>query len=85
MRKAIGVGSVWSLFASRLVSTTNRLFIGYFGLVMFPLLIIGTLTYICSVAVAPPVDIDGIREPVSGSLLYGNNIITTSLIPSSIQ
>jgi photosystem II P680 reaction center D1 protein len=83
MRKAIGVGSVWSLFASRLVSTTNRLFIGYFGLVMFPLLIIGTLTYICSVAVAPPVDIDGIREPVSGSLLYGNNIITTSLIPSS--
>uniref|UniRef100_A0A453JFV4 Photosystem II protein D1 n=1 Tax=Aegilops tauschii subsp. strangulata TaxID=200361 RepID=A0A453JFV4_AEGTS len=25
---------------------------------------------------APPVDIDGIREPVSGSLLYGNNIIS---------
>ena len=24
---------------------------------------------------APPVDIDGIREPVSGSLIYGNNII----------
>jgi photosystem II P680 reaction center D1 protein len=29
------------------------------------------------------VDIDGIREPVSGSLLYGNNIITASVIPSS--
>jgi photosystem II P680 reaction center D1 protein len=32
---------------------------------------------------SPPVDIDGIREPVAGSLLYGNNIITTAVIPSS--
>ena len=24
----------------------------------------------------PPVDIDGIREPVAGSLLYGSNIIS---------
>merc|ERR1711988_620345 len=32
---------------------------------------------------SPSVDIDGIREPVSGSLLYGNNIITASLVPSS--
>ena len=32
---------------------------------------------------APPVDIDGIREPVSGSLLYGNNIISGAIIPSS--
>jgi len=29
------------------------------------------------------VDIDGIREPVAGSLLYGNNIITASVVPSS--
>jgi photosystem II P680 reaction center D1 protein len=32
---------------------------------------------------APPVDIDGIREAVSGSLMYGNNIISASVIPSS--
>ena len=32
---------------------------------------------------APAVDIDGIREPVAGSLLYGNNIITGAVIPSS--
>jgi hypothetical protein len=31
---------------------------------------------------APPVDIDGIREPVAGSLMYGNNI-TGAVIPSS--
>ena len=26
---------------------------------------------------------DGIREPVSGSLLYGNNIISGAVIPTS--
>lgn len=26
---------------------------------------------------------DGIREPVSGSLLYGNNIISGAIIPTS--
>jgi photosystem II P680 reaction center D1 protein len=28
---------------------------------------------------APPVDIDGIREPVAGSLMYGNNILLVLL------
>jgi photosystem II P680 reaction center D1 protein len=37
---------------------------------------------LCFVA-APPVDIDGIRKPVAGSLLYGNNIVSGALIPSS--
>ena len=32
---------------------------------------------------APPVDIDGIREPVSGSLIFGNNIITGAIVPTS--
>ena len=32
---------------------------------------------------APPVDIDGIREPVAGSFLYGNNIISGAVVPSS--
>ena len=50
---------------------------------MFPLLIIATVTFISSFILSPPVDIDGIREPVSGSLLYGNNIISGALVPSS--
>jgi len=41
------------------------------------------LVYIASFILAPAVDIDGIREPVSGSLLYGNNSITGAVIPSS--
>jgi hypothetical protein len=42
-----------------------------------------TSVFIIAFIAAPPVDIDGIREPVSGSLLYGNNIISGSIIPTS--
>ena len=31
----------------------------------------------------PVADIDGIREPVAGSLMYGNNIISGAVVPSS--
>jgi photosystem II P680 reaction center D1 protein len=47
---------------------------------MFPS---ATSCYIIAFIAAPPVDIDGIREPVAGSLLYGNNIISGAVIPSS--
>jgi photosystem II P680 reaction center D1 protein len=50
---------------------------------MFPLLFVATLVYILAFLSAPPVDIDGIREPVAGSLLYGNNIVSGAVIPSS--
>ena len=65
------------------LSTTNRLFIGWFGGLMFPLIGVSTIAYVAAFLLAPPVDIDGIREPVAGSLLYGNNIITGAVIPSS--
>ena len=51
---------------------------------MFPLLLLAAGVYIISGFIfAPAVDIDGIREPVAGSLLFGNNIITGGVIPSS--
>jgi photosystem II P680 reaction center D1 protein len=50
---------------------------------MYPTLSIAIVAFISGFLIAPPVDIDGIREPVSGSLLYGNNIITGAVIPSS--
>merc|ERR1712190_302880 len=50
---------------------------------MFPLLLVGTLLFILTVLAAPPTDIDGIREPVAGALLYGNNILSAALVPSS--
>jgi photosystem II P680 reaction center D1 protein len=75
--------SVWERFSAWITSTENRLYIGWFGCLMFPTLLTATSCYIIAFIAAPPVDIDGIREPVAGSLLYGNNIITGSVIPSS--
>ena len=50
---------------------------------MFLLLAIVTVVLLLGFLAAPPVDIDGIRKQVAGSLLYGNNIISGSIIPSS--
>ena len=48
-----------------------------------PTLLAATICFITAFVAAPPVDIDGIREPVSGSLLWGNNIISGAVVPSS--
>ena len=68
-------GSLWASFCDWITSTENRIYIGWFGVLMVPLLLTATSVFIIAFIAAPPVDIDGIREPVSGSLLYGNNII----------
>jgi photosystem II P680 reaction center D1 protein len=73
----------WGYLTGFILSSSNRLYIGWFGVLMFPCIFISTLVFIASFFAAPPVDIDGIREPVAGSLLYGNNIITGAIIPSS--
>jgi photosystem II P680 reaction center D1 protein len=44
---------------------------------MIPTLLTAVSVYIIAFVAAPPVDIDGIREPVSGSLLFGT---TSSLV-----
>jgi len=75
--------SLWSRFCAWITSTENRLYIGWFGVLMVPTLLTATSVFIIAFIAAPPVDIDGIREPVSGSLLYGNNIISGAIIPTS--
>merc|ERR1719156_192381 len=75
--------SLWGSLVSVVTTTNNRIFIGWFGVAMFPLLFVATVAYVAGFILAPPVDIDGIREPVAGSLLYGNNIISGAVVPSS--
>lgn len=75
--------NVWEQFCTWVTSTNNRLYVGWFGIVMIPTLLTATICFVLAFVAAPPVDIDGIREPVSGSLLYGNNIITAAVVPSS--
>ena len=74
---------LWASFCDWITSTENRLYIGWFGVLMIPTLLTATSVFIIAFIAAPPVDIDGIREPVSGSLLYGNNIISGAVVPTS--
>jgi photosystem II P680 reaction center D1 protein len=75
--------ALWEQFSNWITSTENRLYIGWFGTLMFPTLLAATTCFITAFLAAPPVDIDGILEPFAGSLLYGNNIISGAVIPSS--
>ncbi len=75
--------NLWERFCSWITSTNNRLYIGWFGVLMIPVILTGATVFILAFIAAPPVDLDGIREPVSGSLLYGNNIITATVVPTS--
>ncbi|HIK26454.1 MAG TPA: photosystem II q(b) protein, partial [Oscillatoriaceae cyanobacterium M7585_C2015_266] len=68
--------NVWERFCEWVTSTENLLYICWVGGLMIPTLLTATACFIIAFIAAPPVDIDGIREPVAGSLLYGNNIIT---------
>ena len=72
----------WDLFCEWVTSTNNRLYVGWFGVLMIPTLLAATICFIIAFVGAPPVDIDGIREPVAGSLMWGNNIISGAVVPS---
>jgi len=75
--------SIWDQYLNWVTSTNNRLYIGHFGVLMVPCLLAATIAFSLGMIAAPPVDIDGIREPVAGSFLYGNNIISAAVVPSS--
>ena len=78
-----GLLSGWSEFCEWVTSTNNRIYVGWFGVLMIPCLLAATTCFIIAFIAAPPVDIDGIREPVAGSFMYGNNIISGAVVPSS--
>ena len=75
--------NLWNDFCSWVTSTNNRLYVGWFGLLCIPTLLAATTMFIIAFIGAPSVDIDGIREPVAGSLMWGNNIISGAVVPSS--
>ena len=74
---------IWENFCQWITSTENRIYIGWFGVLMIPTLLVATICFILAFIAAPAVDVDGIREPVIGSLLGGNNIITAAIVPTS--
>jgi photosystem II P680 reaction center D1 protein len=50
--------SLWERFCAWVTSTENRLYIGWFGCLMFPTLLTAISVYIIAFIAAPPVDID---------------------------
>jgi photosystem II P680 reaction center D1 protein len=75
--------SLWGRFCNWITSTENRLYIGWFGVFMIPTLLTATSVFIIEFIADPQEDIHVIREPVSVSLLFGNQIIAGAVIPTS--
>jgi len=75
--------SLWNQLCNWVTSTENRFYIGWFGVIMIPTLLTATICFVIAFIGAPAVDIDGIREPISGSLFASNNLITAAVVPSS--
>ena len=54
----------WALFISIVLSTSNRFYIGWFGILMFLLLSLALSVYSLAFIIGISVDIDGIRDPL---------------------
>ncbi|MBO9998770.1 MAG: photosystem II q(b) protein [Cyanobacteria bacterium SID2] len=74
---------LWDRFCNWITSTDNRLYIGWFGVLLVPTALTAAIVFLMAFIAAPPVDMDGIREPVVGSLLGGNNMISAAVVPTS--
>jgi len=79
----VTLSDLWESFSDWITSTQNRIYIGWFGVPMIPTLMVATIVFAIAIFSAPPVDLDGIREPVFGSILTGNNPITAAVVPTS--
>jgi photosystem II P680 reaction center D1 protein len=82
-RKEFNIFDIWNRFCAWVTSTNNRLYIGWFGILMIPAACAALVCFVLAFIAAPGVDMEGIREPIQGSLLSGNNLITAAVIPTS--
>jgi photosystem II P680 reaction center D1 protein len=73
----------WERFCRWVTSTDNRIYIGWFGVMMIPTLSTAAIAFIIAFIAAPPVDMAGTGTWVSGSLLDGNNLMTAAVVPTS--
>jgi hypothetical protein len=58
MTLSIGNGNTsWDKFCAWITSTENRLYIGWFGCLMFPTLFSAIIAFVVAFVAAPPVDL----------------------------
>jgi photosystem II P680 reaction center D1 protein len=50
--------NIWNQFCEWVTSTNNRLYVGWFGVLMLPTLLAATTCFIIAFIGAPPVDIN---------------------------
>jgi len=67
----------WEKFVGWITSLENRIYIGWFGCLLIPTIFAATSAFIVAFIAAPAVDIDGIREPVAGSLLRKQHYLSS--------
>jgi photosystem II P680 reaction center D1 protein len=82
-RPELDILNLWDNFCAWITSTEQRLYIGWFGVLAIPTLLAAAICFTLAFIVAPAVDMEGIRAPVVGSLLGGNNLISAAVIPTS--
>ena len=58
--------TIWDRFCDWITSTDNRMYVGWFGVLLIPTALTAATVFIVAFIAAPPVDLDGIREPVVG-------------------
>ena len=73
----------WEKFCQWITSTNNRIYIGWFGVLMIPTMLTASIVFIIAIVFAPPVNWDVVGTPISGSLLDGNNLISAAVVPTS--
>ncbi|MEM1307896.1 MAG: photosystem II q(b) protein [Cyanobacteria bacterium P01_H01_bin.153] len=73
----------WERFCRWVTSTENRIYIGWFGVLMIPTLSTAAIVFVIAFVMAPAVDVDGAGGLVAGALLDGNNLVTAAVVPSS--
>ena len=73
----------WERFCQWITSTNNRIYIGWFGVLMIPTMLTASIVFLIAIVIAPPVNLDPLGSPISGSLLDGNNIISAAVVPTS--
>jgi photosystem II P680 reaction center D1 protein len=75
--------SLWGRLCNWITSTENRLYIGWFGVLMIPTVLTAPSVFSIAFSAAPPGELDGIRDRVSGAVLYGNYIFSGAIIRTS--
>jgi hypothetical protein len=75
--------SLWGRFCNWITSTENRLYSGWFGVLMIPTLLTAPSVFIIAFIAAPPVDIDGIRELKVRTKSFTTVLLSTHLLSLS--